>query len=63
MNVVIPNRTGVYAIRRLYDRESGNFKAVGWTLEITTYSVDRGYNTIYLGILDNQIPNVEQMSL
>lgn len=35
MGIDISNMIGIKALRRIYDRETGNFKATGWLCQIT----------------------------
>ena len=64
MGVEIANMTGIYADRRIYDRSTGNFKAMGWLCEATTFSMAEGrYGTVYIGIPDAAIIERDQSGL
>jgi hypothetical protein len=61
---------GKRVVSRLYDRSSGNFKAVGWIVEVTYRKVDDWGNDMGLGLrtarvplMDEFIPNYVQSSL
>ena len=50
--------------RRVYDRATGNFKAIGWLVEITLASVDgQRPPSIFTVVLDEDMPNYVQSSL
>jgi len=61
---------GKRVVSRIYDRSSGNFKAVGWIVEITYRAVEEGrdpmgrfLSTIQVPLLDEFMPNYVQTSL
>ena len=61
---------GRKVVSRLYDRASGNFKAVGWIVEITyrqvvpnTDPLGQELRTVQVPLLDGFMPNYVQTSL
>lgn len=62
-------RIGTRVVARLYDRQSGNFKAVGWLVLVEWATPDSTYPTGFrpdsqtVPLMDEFIPNYQQSTL
>lgn len=52
---------GYQVVSRVYDRQSGNFKAIGWRILVTYNDADQ--TTDEFVVLDTQLPNYIQSTL
>ena len=52
-----------FTAARLYDRVSGNFKAVGWRVDLTYFDEDQQFNEISVLLSDADIPRIVQSAL
>lgn len=50
---------GFYPMHRFYDRTTGNFKSVGWVVEVHRHEGE----PVILGVLDSYFPETYQSTL